>query len=632
MATNVTLTINNASTNHVLTTGGRGPVGASGAPGSDASVTQANVEAAITDDAAFRTSIGAAPTTHTHPVGDITPVSGTHLIGRHAGGSGAAQEVSVGNGLEFQGSGIRRSALTGDVTAPAGSNATTIANNTVTNAKLAHMATATIKGRATAGTGDPEDLTAAQARTVLGAETTEIRWLERFGRHADAASIGTGSTTERGNTWFMSNQSGFSSAVISNEALIPRLGDLYYIGGSVPCPGKRFSLSVVAELRNNPDYNGSGTTDAGIILSNGPIAFAGLGSYLASGVTHCQFYAANPAMVSNPFYDTDFPGGAPAFTTDGDVTNQLPIVGKKLLINMSVRDDVLTATMAGQTKVYRSAAFSQTMTESGTGFFVEAGNPVTQRYIWAIHAIWVNSPVLDNTAFVATQTQADLDFFRRDAHLLPGVMRLFDGTAGFTAGTLPTVKVHAGGSGTTAKGSNNRINGGNILADGGFVSSYGYTNSGKLCRAPMDFDLGLNAAVASIATTESTLISIGATPSLEDGDMEVYEFAGNLTGANAKRIRLFRSAGALTIFDTDLSGTPLTGVTGAWLLTVRRSVTPTASYMISQFTASGVSLIQRVAANFGNNSISLALLSTTTDAGGATLEFARQKLVRVNIN
>lgn len=42
-----------------------------------------------------------------------------------------------------------------------------IYNDSVTNAKLANMATATIKGRTTAGTGDPEDLTPAQARTVI---------------------------------------------------------------------------------------------------------------------------------------------------------------------------------------------------------------------------------------------------------------------------------------------------------------------------------------------------------------------------------------------------------------------------------------------------------------------------------
>lgn len=58
--------------------------------------------------------------------------------------------------------------LTGDVTGSGtGTFATTIANDAVTNAKAANMDTATIKGRLTAGTGDPEDLTAAQARQVI---------------------------------------------------------------------------------------------------------------------------------------------------------------------------------------------------------------------------------------------------------------------------------------------------------------------------------------------------------------------------------------------------------------------------------------------------------------------------------
>lgn len=44
-----------------------------------------------------------------------------------------------------------------------------IADDSVTNAKLANMATQTIKGRTTAGTGDPEDLSATQATAILNA-------------------------------------------------------------------------------------------------------------------------------------------------------------------------------------------------------------------------------------------------------------------------------------------------------------------------------------------------------------------------------------------------------------------------------------------------------------------------------
>lgn len=56
---------------------------------------------------------------------------------------------------------------TGDVT---GATVLTIANNVVSNAKLATVTTATIKGRATAGSGNVEDLTVAQVRTLVVAD------------------------------------------------------------------------------------------------------------------------------------------------------------------------------------------------------------------------------------------------------------------------------------------------------------------------------------------------------------------------------------------------------------------------------------------------------------------------------
>ena len=64
----------------------------------------------------------------------------------------------------------------GDVTS-VGDGATTIAADAVTNAKLANMATATIKGRSTAGTGDPEDLTGTQATALLDTFTSGAKGL-----------------------------------------------------------------------------------------------------------------------------------------------------------------------------------------------------------------------------------------------------------------------------------------------------------------------------------------------------------------------------------------------------------------------------------------------------------------------
>lgn len=61
-------------------------------------------------------------------------------------------------------------AFSGEVVTAPGSLVNAIGSNVVTNAKLAQVATGTLKGRATAGTGNAEDLTVAQARVLLGVD------------------------------------------------------------------------------------------------------------------------------------------------------------------------------------------------------------------------------------------------------------------------------------------------------------------------------------------------------------------------------------------------------------------------------------------------------------------------------
>ena len=91
----------------------------------------------------------------------IQQIATDRLLGRDTAGTGDVEQLTVGGGIEFTTTGgIQRSALTGDVTATAGSNAMTIANNAVTLAKMATMATDSILGRATASTGNVEVLTA----------------------------------------------------------------------------------------------------------------------------------------------------------------------------------------------------------------------------------------------------------------------------------------------------------------------------------------------------------------------------------------------------------------------------------------------------------------------------------------
>jgi hypothetical protein len=82
------------------------------------------------------------------------------LVGRDTAGTGDPESITLNATLSFTGAGtIQRAALTGDVTASAGSNATTIANDAVTYAKMQNVSAASrLLGRGDSGSGDPEEI------------------------------------------------------------------------------------------------------------------------------------------------------------------------------------------------------------------------------------------------------------------------------------------------------------------------------------------------------------------------------------------------------------------------------------------------------------------------------------------
>lgn len=65
----------------------------------------------------------------------------------------------------------------GDITVSSSGTVWTIDSGVVSNAKLATVATGTFKGRTTAGTGAPEDLTATQATALLNTFTSSLKGL-----------------------------------------------------------------------------------------------------------------------------------------------------------------------------------------------------------------------------------------------------------------------------------------------------------------------------------------------------------------------------------------------------------------------------------------------------------------------
>lgn len=87
----------------------------------------------------------------------IVGASNSDLTDEQVATSTTSISVTVGGGTATW----ERAALAGDVTASANSNTTTIANDAVSNAKLANMAAWTFKARNNASSGDPQDMALA---------------------------------------------------------------------------------------------------------------------------------------------------------------------------------------------------------------------------------------------------------------------------------------------------------------------------------------------------------------------------------------------------------------------------------------------------------------------------------------
>ena len=145
----------------------------------------------------------------------------------------------------------------GDVAVTSGGSIWTVDNDTITNAKLANMATATIKGRITGSTGDPEDLTAAQAATVVQGD----------GLDADAAGFrGIPQNSQSGNYTCVAADAGKeiyhpSGAGAGDTFTLPANGSVAYeIGTAITFTNMDSNALSIAITTDTMYMAGAGTT------------------------------------------------------------------------------------------------------------------------------------------------------------------------------------------------------------------------------------------------------------------------------------------------------------------------------------------------------------------------------------
>lgn len=132
-------------------------------------------------------------------VGEIA-IGASELAGR--GSTGNITGITLGTNLSMSGTTLNASGGgisdgdKGDITVSSGGTVWTIDNTAVSNAKLANVATATFKGRTTVGTGSPEDLTVAQAKTLLAISAGDVSGLAAIATSGSAADLsGTKNST-----------------------------------------------------------------------------------------------------------------------------------------------------------------------------------------------------------------------------------------------------------------------------------------------------------------------------------------------------------------------------------------------------------------------------------------------------
>jgi len=257
-----------------------------------------------------------------------------------------------------------------------------IADNAITNAKAADVATSTIKGRVTAATGNPEDLTGTQATTLLDVFTSVLKGL------SPASGGGTTNFLRADGTWNVPPGGSGETNTASN------------VGAGVGI----FDQKVAADLEFNSIIGGTGidatdTTQDITIAIDGTVAvhsedlsvFAATSSLQLKGVINDEtgsgalVFGTSPSLVTPAL-------GTPASGVMTNMTN-LPVSG---LAN-GTDGELITWDSGGVATTVPVGTATHVLTSNGVGaeptFQAAAGGTNTNAWILNIEDTALDSTV-----------------------------------------------------------------------------------------------------------------------------------------------------------------------------------------------------------------------------------------------
>lgn len=369
--------------------------------------------------------------------------------------------------------------------------AVTLAANSVTNAGLADMATARIKGRATAGSGDPEDLTGTQATTLLdtftgtakglvpasgGGTTNFLRADGTFAVPPGGGGISDGDKGDvivsgAGTVWTvdkLANQSLMAGGDFLSGLHNPNfeLGDLGWTKGTWTIENDSVNAQTGNWVARNADISGtvqSFTNNVRLLVSPGEIVYAEARLKTSAGT------AITAARVAIVWYDKDLAAIGTSLGTNY-TTDQLSYVPST----------VAGAAPAGT--VYYTIRFNVTKT-AGT-VWVDGFRAFRRSATQMFDAPIVNvldygakgDAVTDDTAAIAAALDAGLNVYfpprryviagniakLRDGHVLYGPNGATSGTTNADVGGAKFLVTTAAGAVFSAAAPSVSLNGVNI--------------------------------------------------------------------------------------------------------------------------------------------------------------------------